>query len=877
MPTPTATVPAGQGEALGYEIQNGEVVQKPTAQDYTLYWWRDGFNRGKRNFNILTGYYGLVLDTNKGQLINLGALPNKLSMAQAQSAGSKVTEALPGIKSMGYTFTKNGSEFSCNGVKPVEQTTASRILESGTFMQRVDVLYLSYQGDAESKGRLEVAATPRQITLEYSLYSELKADNMALSFSITMPDTYKKAEIQENGRAAVFTMDNGSGVAFYLPERDKAQTSLSLQGNTVTFSCQGLSMGRNTFTGFSAVAVPFLSNGQAALSAYVARTQATISAVAVNPNQGQQQPAYFDQQHGYYVVDINKLMHAQNTDFADAALRDSYDRVHFTLKNTGAQDITVPVQFLKTDRFGVTGFAPFLRNAKTGEPIGVPVQLTKNWHQFSTQVGAVNYMDARDPRRYWEGSWFHGYTLITVPAGQSVTYELTLSYANWGGVYAASHAQITLAGWGGNYQQWETSSVGSFGEAFCYDPESAHGRSFIDDIRPLNVTGMSGRQYDWTGCNGGGQFLIAQLASGEILSFKEMNTWFQKQGPNLTEVHYTGLTGNGAIKVEIGVYLQRTNDTSRAIHTFKYTFLKKVQLPRLVLYSMGADNYNDNQYTYLTVGDNSGPASFSAGGNTYSGTFEAPVQGGAGSYVSAAPITLQGDGLWFANTGAVKLSHKQGPVANRMVSVLSFKAQINGTTYSKPAFNIRRTNNYQIPSCSVELMLPGEAGKLYEEGSVIEGAVEYINLPKSKSDYFGPSAVLNSFDASVFNTAELAYAYAMGVKTSTTAKTGTVVSEYPIRVATAGGSMAAGGVAAEITVTGGISYVPLTFTGLPGYAGYQLQTLQNGNWVNVDQSVHGNDYWQCWYNPDLNSYELTYNVEHANNPSAQYSYRLVKG
>ena len=93
-----------------------------------------------------------------------------------------------------------------------------------------------------------------------------------------------------------------------------------------------------------------------------------------------------------------------------------------------------------------------------------------------------------------------GATLIIVDVprveaeGSSFVYStIPVSYTHlWRWIPIAdnclpSHAQLCLAGWGGNYQQWESSAIGSFGESFCYDPETAHGRAFIDDIRPLLV------------------------------------------------------------------------------------------------------------------------------------------------------------------------------------------------------------------------------------------------------------------------------------------------------------------------------------------------------------------------------------------------------
>ena len=83
------------------------------------------------------------------------------------------------------------------------------------------------------------------------------------------------------------------------------------------------------------------------------------------------------------------------------------------------------------------------------------------------------------------------------------------------------------------------------------------------------------------------------------------------------------------------------------------------------------------------------------------------------------------------------------------------------------------------------------------------------------------------------------------------------------------------GVLAEITVTGGMGYVPLTFTNVPHYSGIRLETKKGGSWVAVDQSVTGNDYWQAWYDSLSGTYELTFNVEHTGKDCRE-DYRLIR-
>lgn len=879
--TPGTSPTIGTGEVLDpkpsgkeYTYINNKLVQQPDVRDYTTMWWRDGFNRGgKWQMNMQTGYYGLTVNTVTGVLQNFGAIKEEYTETQAGQGDNQLLESLPNISTSYELLDADGNAYMNVGTAAVGGgAIASRILETGRYMQRIDILSLKFKDHANLNGRVELAVMPEYLALEFSMHSpDADTENMGLKFWFTLPSSYTNITQSCNGRAITAADSQGNGLTFILP--DLEGVSSQIDGNDIIFQQTGITFKKNTFTGFGVVVIPSTNASAQDAVNYLTREALESSAVQITPKEGRAQDVTFDTTKGYLSIDMNKMMTSGTTDFNNQALLDDYDRLTFTITNNSAADIKLPIQFVKDRKFGVEGMCPILRDAETGEPIGVQVQLSKNWHNYTTNPDN-NYAAINDPKRAWSGTWFHGYTMLEIPAGKSITYEMCITYATWGGVYACSHSQISLAGWGGNYQQWETSAIGCFGESFCYDPETAHGRAFIDDIRPLAVISMGGK-YGWTGCNGGGNMLMYTTHKGAgITYYKQVETRFKKQGPNLTEVIYTGITLDGAVRFEITANLPRTDDVSRAWHSFKYTFLKDVSYDRMVFYQFGADDYNDNQWDTMAVGNDEGTASFTIGDTTYNGQFTTPLSSTAG-YVGnngMQRIDIDGDGLWFAFTDCVVLGHKQGPDANRMLNVVSYNASINGQSYNKPSFNLRYTTNYNIPCLLVELCPPAAAGDTIKAGSTVEGVVEYLNLPVHKEQYYGPSSVLANIDASEFNTWKLAYRYAIGNKTTTTANVGTVTKQCPIYVACKQDA----DTVAEITVKGGMSFVPLTFTNLPTFAGYELQINDNGTWKKVDQSVHGNDYWQSWYDSDTKTYELTYNVEHSGNPTATYSYRLVK-
>ena len=77
------------------------------------------------------------------------------------------------------------------------------------------------------------------------------------------------------------------------------------------------------------------------------------------------------------------------------------------------------------------------------------------------------------------------------------TLELTVASSRWGKVYAASHAQLSLVGWGTAGGHWEESALGAFGESVTYDPDMCLRRTMVDDVRPFLV--KSKTKWNWTG------------------------------------------------------------------------------------------------------------------------------------------------------------------------------------------------------------------------------------------------------------------------------------------------------------------------------------------------------------------------------------------
>ena len=860
-------------------IMDREYMQKPDYRDYVCMWWKNGFvnannqEMGRPDVCIQSGYYGMNVDTKLGMITKLGWIENAPTEDEVQSQDASLIESMPAC-SMNYNVNIEGKDYPyAYSIKKVTGSEVnSMIIESGRYMQSMELLFLQFTGRSNLLGRMEIKAMPSHFSLYFNLYSYASVENAELSFTLNLGAEFKNIEIYDDGRSATLKREDGRGFTFVLPREGGA--SLSTDGSSITFSCFK-DLDANEYQGFGVVCVPSINASPLDAELQRAVESAQVSAVQIAPSEGRNQDVSFDGEHGYFVINTNRMNTNRLTDFADEEARVSYDRLKFTVKNPTGQTIKAPVMFFKDGKFGVEGLTPMIRTLNTGEPTGLSVQLSKNWHYLGD-----NY-PADDPHRYLEGTWLHAYTIIEVPPYTGVEYEFTIAYSQWGQLYAASHAQLCLAGWIGRQsgQVWETSAIGSSHEAFCYDAENNCRSGFIVDIVPFGITAEGGQQYGWVNSNGGGNFLIYTNTQGEYVGFKNMKIHFRKQGPNVTEVIYTAVTSDDSIAVRMTANLGRTNDLSKALHTFEYEFLKDVEFERMAFYQLGSDFYNVVYYPTMTIGNDDGPINFMLDGKLCGAEFELDYTRETG-YIGGEMqrIEVPGTGCYIAFTGATgEVFNDQTQsswgrsqiVANRTLAVREYNALINGVSYTQPCVSLYRSYtdwaNWYAPLA--ELSPPKAAGNVIEAGSRVSGIVEYVNLPFSKELYYIEDSEINDIPAEYFNTYKMAQYYYNHSKYSVSVSKGGLKSELPLKIEAEGDE-------AGFIITGGFGYIPVTITGLDAFSGYVLEYKDGEEWIKLEQSVHGNDYWQCYYDSISGRYELSYNIPAPGEENREY--RLIR-
>lgn len=805
-------------------------------KDYVYMWQRDGLYSSKRTVNVQTPEYAFEIDAKRGKMTALGHYKSR--------SEEKYTECdfdtLGKIKSDFYV-TENGKT-----KKGSNKKSNMRIIESGRNMQKTDYIHIGYGIGrfSDFTGRVEYAAQQNHFSINYEVYSR-RSCTINLAFEIVFAGMITTPLQNQAGIEVV----NRQGEGFAIIPHDEKSVKITANESTVRFGTDA-ALKADEHAGLGILFIPITKDNQKNLAEFNAAKTAQVVAYDKSSD-NKPLPVRYDAKRGVHMVDVSDI------DVGDMKLpenHNSYERVGFRIVNSAAAPTQVSACFVKdvgTD-FSVTGMSPMLRDSNTLEPTGEQVQISKNWHSHNSSV-ADNAMI-----RLGEGMWYKGYVNLNVDASAAIEREYLCAYAKWGNAYAASHSQLCLIGWGGN-QTWDQSAIGSWGESVTYDPDRGLERAFVNDVRPFCVTAPTGgnQPYDWSGNVGGADFLVYKSGMKNIYLIDNKIEYIT-QAPNLTQVKYSGITGDGKIAAEIYVQLGRTDDIVRNTYTVKYTFLEDVTYTRLALFKMGADQYADNYYTKYAYGDENGAIAQDVNTIQKKG------------YQSKNVIDAVNDNFWFAQYA----STSEDEQADSLMTIRHFQANINHQQYSRPGYRLHGTRNNKVSQSSCEITLPEACGKKISKNSTVQMTVEYSILPSNADTYYGDCDYLLAQKSDI-GTAKSLYNQVVNNKIQTNVRIGKDNTLGSIVNITVDNRSA---VVAEFSVKGGLGYTPLVFNGLNGYSGYRLEKYESGAWQTVEQSVRGNDYWQTHYDTNTQTYQLVFNVK--NSFGTQFmqtnAYRLVK-
>jgi hypothetical protein len=505
---------------------------------------------------------------------------------------------------------------------------------------------------------------------------------------------------------------------------------------------------------------------------------------------------------------------------------DRLDRWRFRVRNDTAREAVLPIMFVDEHPPAITGFTPLLCDVD-GVPTGIPVQISKNWHRREDKGNLPH-----------QGPWFHGCTWVHVPAHSKREFVFALTYARYGGVPAVSHAQLCLIGWGHN-QFWDQSAIGSFGESICYEPGRVQRRCFIDDVRPLmTLPNPEDKPYGWAANCGGGDFLMWIGEKGDYQGFRATRTDYRAYGPCLTDVCYIEQTSGGEIDSRVNVSIARSDDYLRAFHHLRYDVRQPIKWQRLAFYQLGSDFYNATAANLVAIGSSKGLIEEWR-----------PIQGK--DIFDRRAVPLAGTVPWISIHGVERSTAKQGEaLASRGLIIRSWKAVLGGKVCSMPYASFYATEwgkgNFRTV---IELSPPSDVLAL-ERGDFLEADLELVVFPSDARAYYGPNESFRQELEKEADTWRPVQREATGTSMHWQLQHGKLERETPLAFSVDWRGRAG------LTLTGGVGYVPVTFMGLKNNRDFEL--LVEGKPLN--QSVHGNDFWQTDYDEIRREWRVTYNI-----------------
>jgi len=419
---------------------------------------------------------------------------------------------------------------------------------------------------------------------------------------------------------------------------------------------------------------------------------------------------------------------------------------------------------------------------------------------------------------------------------------LRIVYGFYGQVPSASHAQLSLVGYGGN-GRWDQLAIGAWGETYCMDMDMSCVDVAVTDVRMLMArNGEKGAQWKWTDAGWGGDWLSVKDIKGQKHLFNGIKTAYQSHGPCLTEVNYDGYYGTQReVDFATTVRTLRTDDHARTFTTIKYVFDKSVKAEGW-LFKMGR-----------TVGYITPKIAY---GNRDGLIKEHQVPKGLKRDTKFIPkTTLTGAGPWWVSfPGAHSERRQDWGTGYRAMVIRSYKAKIGGKEYTNPTIEFPAFSGTSEGKPNLDFLLTAPEGvNEYNPGDSVEFDVEWITLPRVAADYYGPNTTFRKHVTENPSSWKTTHREAVGNDLKVTVDGGTLLKNYPVIIRTDQEEV-------TVDINGGVGFVPIRFEGLKQAKGYALYQIVEGKEVKLDQSVHGNDFWQTDYDVKTNRFKMTFNL-----------------
>lgn len=544
-----------------------------------------------------------------------------------------------------------------------------------------------------------------------------------------------------------------------------------------------------------------------------------VSGTVTTPG-GQTFPIRFDATSNCYVADIIDLERRFEVGYIKIT---NYDE--FNIQLDCADDATRPLPFLLRmyESANDTAMVPILCHPD-GTPSGIPVQLSKNWH---------------DPPM---GNGLRAFTLLPLKKGAN-RYRLRVPYTFYGNLPTASHAQLSLVGWGGN-GRWDQLALSSGGESITFDIDMSPTEVAVCDIRlPLARNGKDGNPWTWSDVGWGGDWLGLYHGNHKIPN-AGMKAAYLSHGPCLTDVLYQGTYGaDGKALLSARVQTPRTNDYARTFQKLEYQFQQKVSTKNSYLMKKHADCFD----TTVAYGNANGLiAEKRIEGKTKRGDLLIP------------PTEITGPGPWWvAFPGRTRrdadMAGRDWAIGYISWVIRDYHATFGSTDYPNPHFQVKIEKRIGNEATLETLLVPPPVVKSYQPGDRVLLDTQWLHLHRNADRYGGSNEAYREHLAQHPQSWRTTYREVSGNNLDIDVVGGELLQQFPIMVRATADIV-------QVTITGGIGYVPIQFEGLASPDGYALYDKAANGETKLDQSVRGNDFWQTDHDLTTNTYRMTYNV-----------------
>lgn len=546
------------------------------------------------------------------------------------------------------------------------------------------------------------------------------------------------------------------------------------------------------------------------------------TSVVVRTTDDQQITSVFNTELNCQVAEIKKIERDWKTGYTD--IRD-YDEFTLEIDNTSESAGEIPFMLYLRNVANITGLVPILCH-EDGTPTGIPVQISKNWHYPKI------------------GSYLRAYTQLPALPGKQ-NYKLRIAYGFYGTLPSASHAQLSLVGYGGN-NRWDQLAIGCWGETICFDVDRSCVDVAVTDVRMLMArTGADGRKWSWTTAGWGGDWLYTQDSNGDRHHPSGLKTAYFAHGPCLTDVRYDGYYGSQReIAFDAQVQTLRTDDYARTFQKFSYTFDKEVSAKDTWLFKMGrTSNYAHPQFAY---GNADGLIA----------NIEAPATLKKNEFLLENTEMTGTAPWWVSFPGAFQTRDDSKGTGYRALVIRNYKATLGGKITTQPSFSIPVHQTNKDGSANLDFLLTAPKGiEHFQPGDTIEMDLEWITLHREADDYYGPNETYRQHLTENPSSWKTTYREAIGNDLAIDVTGGTLLNHYPIQI-----QAGTNADTVSVQIEGGVGYVPIRFQGLSSANGYTLYQRFGGEQIPLDQSVHGNDFWQTDYDTATGSYSRVYNL-----------------